>query len=117
VGVLAAQRADAPHWEARFRAAATGQAEMFTQSPTPQLALVLLRTAMDNGERQTVDRLARQWLALPAVEVVPQVTLPTTTATERELAQTVVDAAIYLDDPVLLAAAEHSLTRLTVTLP
>ncbi len=117
VGVLAAQRAHSPHWEARFRAAATGQAEMFTQSPTPQLALVLLRTAMDNGDRQTVNRLARQWLARPPVEVVPQVTLPTTTATERELAQTVVDAAAYLDDPVLLEAAEHSLQRLTVPLP
>jgi hypothetical protein len=48
---------------------------------------------------------------------VPQVTRPLVTTTEYELAETLLQAAVYLQSPERLAAAERYLAHVQAALP
>jgi tetratricopeptide (TPR) repeat protein len=107
VGVLAAERANDPQARARFLAAAQAEAENVARDVTPLLAAVLLRDARARGNTEAVRTLANTWVAARDMRLVPQLTRHLITPTDLALAQELVAAARFLDDPTLLAKAQH----------
>ncbi len=117
VAALAAERADDPQSAQRFRATAVELSANVARKPTMQLAIVLLRDAVARGDRTTARRLLQEWLAQPDRVLVPQVRRLMATTTELQLAQTLVETATYLDEPLLLEEARHYLQFVQSSLP
>jgi hypothetical protein len=117
VGVLAAQRAGDTQATQRLLQGAVDEAANVDKEPTMQLAIVLLRDALARNDRATVRQLVDTWMFAPDARLVPQVTRPLVTTTEHELAQTLVQAAAYLQSPERLAAAERYAEYVRAALP
>jgi O-antigen ligase len=117
VGVLAAQRAGDSQAAQRLLQGAVDEAANVAREPTMQLAIVLLRDALARNDRATVRQLVDTWMFAPHARLVPQVTSPLVTTTEYELAETLLQAAVYLQSPERLAAAERYLAHVQAALP
>jgi hypothetical protein len=74
------------------------------KSTTRQLAIVLLRDAVQREDHQTVREVIDRWTQ-PDRYTVPQVTRHLVTVTDLEFARTAVEAALALDEPQALQQA------------
>ncbi len=105
VAAQAATRAGMPLEQERALQAAQDLAQSQGQLPTRQLALVLLADAQARDDTATLRQLVEQWIVLPDMTLVPQLTQPLTSRTEQQLAAALVQAAAQLEDADLLARA------------
>lgn len=105
VGALAAQDVGAEQTAERFLTAAVDKAEIVGRKATPQLALALLTDALARNDEADLRRLLHTWVAPPDMQVVPQLSQPLLTTTERELARLLVVAAERVGEPRMLAQA------------
>jgi hypothetical protein len=98
VGAILAERVGNEQEHERFLTAALDRAATVGERQTPQLAVVLLRDAMERGDDAAMRRLITRWIDPPDMRVVPQMTRLLITTTDVELAQTAHAAAQQLDD-------------------
>jgi hypothetical protein len=113
VGAQVAHRAGYSYEQTRFLTAAVDRAKNYhRRKPTQRLVIVLLDEALQRGDQATVRTLVQQWIALPNMKTVPQVSSLQVTTTERDLARALVAAAATLDDPALLEQAENYQARI-----
>lgn len=113
VGAQVAHRAGYSYEQTRFLTAAVDRAKNYhRRKPTQRLVIVLLDEALQREDQATVRTLVQQWIALPSMKTVPQVSSLQVTTTERDLARALVAAAATLDDPALLEQAENYQARI-----